>query len=453
MKGFTKLLVATVLVSGAASATKVPIPIDGATLNVSFQLQPWFLIQENGIPSSTTGTVATPGTGDPSYELFIRRSRVLVNGDANQNFSYLVQFDNANFGRRGDYNVRAIIQDAWVGWAPTGITGPNVLYIDAGILLVPFSHQGLVTTTNFITADVHTDSLRIGRGNSSVPGLRDIGVQLRGWALDKKIGFRGGIYEGQRGFAPTQLSGTQGTCTPVPATPTTPATFNCGAAVNPNAGLNPHSVPRLAGFVNFDLLGSEEGAWLYQENYWATAPILSVGFATVYQRDAVKGPTGVTEQMLNSLDVFLDYPLSEKTEITFEATAHRSNNGRASSDTGWGGWADLGVRVGNWKPYVSYEFFTADACPDGYDAFCTGTFGGGSAGRAVYKGADGTSIGTNDSRIVKVGLNYFIDRNRNHINAEFALNRGQSSIAPPSQSSNIGLTATKTFLLHYNFIF
>src|SRR5207253_9204076 len=104
------ILAASLLLAPAAYATKVPIPIEGATLNVSFQLQTQVLFQEAGIPA-----------GDGwSTDLFIRRSRILVNGDMSQNFTYLVQVDNANFGKYGNYTGRAIIQDAWVGWAPTG---------------------------------------------------------------------------------------------------------------------------------------------------------------------------------------------------------------------------------------------------------------------------------------------------------------------------------------------
>jgi hypothetical protein len=109
-------------------------------------------------------------------------------------FSYLVQIDNPNFGKFGNFNGRAIVQDAWVGWAPTGIKGGTVVYIDAGILLMPISHHLLESTTNFITADAQIDAFRFP--GSVFPAFRDTGVQVRGWALDKKIGFRGGVYEG-----------------------------------------------------------------------------------------------------------------------------------------------------------------------------------------------------------------------------------------------------------------
>ena len=79
------LLAASLLLAPAAFATKIPIPIEGATLNVSIQVQTQALINENGAPSGS----------DPSYDIYVRRTRLLVNGDISQNFSYLFQIDNA----------------------------------------------------------------------------------------------------------------------------------------------------------------------------------------------------------------------------------------------------------------------------------------------------------------------------------------------------------------------
>src|SRR3989454_9529318 len=243
MKATLKAVLATsLLLAPAAFATKVPIPIEGATLNVSVQVQTEALIMENGAPNGT----------DASYDVFVRRTRLLANGDINQNFSYLLQIDNANFGKFGNFGGRAIVQDAWLGWAPTGITGGNVLYIDAGLLLIPISHHLLESTTNFITADVHTDEFRFPA--NPFQGLRDTGIQLRGWWLDKKIGFRGGVYEG---YAPIDTTTPPSTCvapgTPPPAPP----------AVASPVYITPKRYPQFAGFVNFDVIGSEEGGWLY----------------------------------------------------------------------------------------------------------------------------------------------------------------------------------------------
>src|SRR5213076_1200736 len=107
-------------------------------------------------------------------------------------------------------------------------------------------------------ADVHTDEFRFP-GNG-FPALRDTGVQVRGWALDKKIGFRGGVYEG---YAPvTQPAGSCG-----------PGGVGC---------ITPKRNPAFGGFVNFDIVGSEEGNWLYGAYKWSKDPIVSIGVAGNY---------------------------------------------------------------------------------------------------------------------------------------------------------------------------
>jgi hypothetical protein len=408
------LAVALAITPAASYAFKVPSPIDGVTLNVNAQLQTQLLANENG---------NADGSGW-SADVFVRRTRLLVNGDVGGHFSYLLQLDNANFGKYGNTSGRAIVQDAWVGWAPTGVSGPNVLFVDAGILLIPISHHLLESTTNFITADVHTDSFRL-TGNQ-YPGLRETGVQVRGWWFDKKIGFRGGVHEGTR-------------------------------AINV-AGADRKSLPQLAAFVNFDILGTEEGGWVYGAYKWAKDPILSVGLSGIYQSLAVKkallpaDAQSFTDQKMASADVYLDLPVTGAAELVFEATGYLSRNGAGSADTGVGFFADLGYRMGWFAPYVSYEYFQAADCDAALPASqCL-------AGRSGQPHAA-------DSRNAKVGVNFFFDKNFNHLNIELGIDHGQSAYGPQSITTAtagyapkgittlLGTPAQRSLLLHWNVFF
>ena len=395
MKATLKAVLATsLLLAPAAFATKVPIPIEGATLNVSVQVQTQALINENGAPNGN----------DPSYDIFVRRTRLLANGDINQNFSYLLQVDNANFGKFGNFstNVRAIIQDAWIGWAPTGITGGNVLYIDAGLLLIPISHHLLESTTNFITADVHTDEFRFP--GSGFPALRETGVQLRGWWLDKKIGFRGGVYEGY-----------------------TPAVQPAGTCTATGVGcITPQRYPQFAGFVNFDVIGSEEGGWLYGAYKWAKDPVLSVGVSGVYQAKAIRN-TGISStgdlanQRLASADVYLNLPMSEAAELVVEAVGYLNGNGSGNTNTGKGFFVDAGYRFGFVAPYASFSYFQTDDCP-------TLTI-------PAQRTTCAQSVDLGNSRNFKAGLNFFFNKNLNHLNLEFQVNHGVSAYGPQSMTN------------------
>jgi hypothetical protein len=440
MKATLKALLATsLLLAPAAFATKVPIPVEGATLNVSVQVQTEAMWTENGAPNGT----------DSAYDIFIRRSRLLVNGDISQNFSYLFQIDNANFGKYGNFTGRAIVQDAWIGWAPTGITGGNVLYIDAGLLLIPISHHLLESTTNFITADVHTDEFRLP-GNG-FQGLRDTGIQLRGWWFDKKVGFRGGVYEGYAPVlqaAPPLGNGAAGQCSATGA--------GC---------ITPKRYPNFSGFINFDIIGTEEGGWLYGAYKWAKDPVLSVGVSGVYQSQAIRNTginaTGnITDQRLASADIYLNLPQSEAAELVVEATGYLNRNGTGNANTGKGFFADVGYRFGAIAPYVSYSYFQADDCPT--DLGLT----------AAQLTTCNNTIQTANSRNFKAGLNFFFNKNLNHLNVEFQINHGQSAFGPQAitttnagyapnlpgsnggtQNNNLRVAAQKSLLLHWNVLF
>lgn len=445
------LALALVLAPAASFATKVPIPIEGATLNVSFQIQSQFLVNEAGNPL---------GDG-PSFDFFVRRTRLLINGDAGNNWSYLVQLDNANFGKYGNFTGRAIIQDAWVGWAPTGITGGTVLYVDAGILLMPISRHMLQSTTNFITADAQTDGFRFP--GIQVPAFRNTGVQVRGWAMNKKIGFRGGVYEG---YAPA--TGLGGAPANVNSTVTPGAVC---VATTPGSCVTPKRNPMVAGFINFDIIGSEEGGWLYGDYKWGKEPILSVSLSANYQSQALKNAfQSLTDNKVFSAGAYFDMPMGEN-EIVAEGTAYMNGNGTGSANTGLGLSGALGVRIGFFAPYVAYDYFSASECDTSLSQaqldICRGT-----------SGKLGT-VGSAESRNFKAGLNFFFNKNTNHLNVEFGVNHGTSAYGPNSISvANAGYAplaldpaagstarrpissvlsmaapAYKSLVFHWNFIF
>jgi hypothetical protein len=388
IKASCKLLPALLLLfaPAASHAVRVPIPIEGATLNVSLQLQTQFLVNEAGAPDGTS----------PSYDVFVRRSRLLINGDFNQNFSYLMQLDNPNFGKFGNFNGRAIVQDAWIGWAPAGTKGGTVVYLDAGILLMPISHHLLESTTNFVTADAQIDAFRFP-GNV-FPAFRDTGVQVRGWAFDKKVGFRGGVYQG---YAPIAQA--------------------AGACASGGAGcITPKRNPALGGFVNFDILGTEEGEWIYGAYKWAKDPILSVGVGANYQSLALKNAFGsLTDQKLLAPDLYLNIPVTEQAELVSEVTLYLNGNGTGSANTGTGVSASLGYRSGFIAPYVAYDYFQSTGC----DA--------GSLSPAQLTACNAT-VDTADSRNFKAGVNFFVNKNLNHFNVEFSDSHGQSAYGPSS---------------------
>jgi hypothetical protein len=243
---------------------------------------------------------------------------------------------------------------------------------------------------------LQTDGFRLP--SSSFPAFRDLGVQVRGWAFDKKIGFRGGVYEG---YAPIDQAA--GTC----------ATGGAGC-------ITPNRHPAFGGFVNFDLIGSEEGLWLYGAYKWGTSPVLSVSVAGNYQSLALKNAFGsLTDQKLLATGLYLDLPMTERAELVVDATVYLNGNGTGSPNTGTGFAAAVGYRYGFIAPYVAYDYFQSSSCDAGSLS---------PSDLAVCR----ASVDTANSRNFKAGVNLFFNKNLNHLNIEFGTNHGLSAYGPSS---------------------
>jgi Phosphate-selective porin O and P len=405
------------LVPVASYAVSVPLPTKDITLNLQVFIQPQLQINENGAPNGT----------DASYDLFVRRTRLQVNGDVGSNWSYYFQIDNANFGKFGNFTGRMIVQDAWVAFGPLGTKGDNVLLVEGGLIFYPNARFTITSSANQPNIEGHPDMLR-GFTSAVFPGTRSTGLQLRGWGLDKKIGFRGGIYEGVQ---PT----------------------------NAGTGPNYHHYPAFGLFVNADLIGSEEGSYLYQSIYFAKDPILSVSLAGTYQADALRTLKGLANQRSLTSTVFLEFPLSEQQELIAILSGYLYGNGQGSRDTGKGLSLDVGFRYEFVRPYVSLEYFDSDDCTP-------------SAGSGGVTAAQCVQAHTADSRNARFGLDFYINKTQNHVLAEFSLNRGQSafgaqSIAAASATAgyspfvpagqqplaSLGRTASKSFAMSWNCYF
>jgi len=369
----------------AAHAIKVPVPVEGVNLNFGVNIQTHALFNENGTPDGTNW----------STDVFMRRTRLFFNGDISRYFWFFIQVDNTNFGKFGNFGGRMIFQDAVFAWSPTGSTGNDVVFIEAGLLRIPSSRGTITNVNNNFTIDGHPDLIR-GFNANNFNANRSIGLEARGWAVEKKIGFRGGLYEGVRA--------SQGAAT--------------------DAGLNPHSVPLLAGIVQFNIFGTQEGGFSYESLYFSKDTLLSISLAGGWQSRAVRVTKGVADFESFASTAFLEYPFSEDSELIAILIGYRHALGSGSKDTGWGFGADLGYRWKWVRPYLSYEWFTSDDCPTNPADLS------GAALTACL--AQATGAHSADTRNFRTGLDFYINKTLNHVMIEFSVNHGQSSWGPQS---------------------
>ncbi|MBS2025583.1 MAG: hypothetical protein JST92_24560 [Deltaproteobacteria bacterium] len=319
---------ALVLLATPAHAVKVYENADqGTNLNVGVLLQPQAQVTLDGAPTGT----------DPAFDFFARRARVLVYGTAFKKIGWFLETDEPNFGKKGDFTGQFFVQDAWV-WYQIAESMPT--YIDAGMMLLPFSHNGLQSAASLNTIDYHSGVIKY----NSAKVFRDFGVQLRGFLLDKAIHYRLGIFNGTDGVANT---------------------VGAGGAITA-AGKNTKDLPMFVGQVRYNIMGSEDGFFFAGVGF-AEKPVINVGVSGLFQTDAgVSSTTGTPATAVYNnasafnADAYVDYPLEGDMAITAQLAFFHYDNGPNASTTGNGGFIEAGFRYSVIEPVVGFDFFNSD---------------------------------------------------------------------------------------------
>ena len=174
---------------------------NGSTLKVGLLLQPQF---------QSLGNTALNGN---SYNLFIRRTRLLVSGSLFGQFDYFFDTDYPNLFLADNTQADAMtgaaastvkltpgmnIQDAFITWKPLG----DVFKIDAGYMLPPMAHNAVQGAGTLYSWDYFSftflSTANTLLGSQASPVGRDLGVQLRGLLLDGHLEYRAGLFQGLR---------------------------------------------------------------------------------------------------------------------------------------------------------------------------------------------------------------------------------------------------------------
>ena len=262
-----------------APLAPLKIEIPNATIKFGFLLQPQF--EAVGSPALNKGT----------YNLFLRRTRIIVGATLYKNFEFFLDTDYPNIGRAavntaGEANNKTTpgmnIQDAF----GTVKAIDDALKIDMGYMLPPGAHNALQGAGTLYSWDYFTNSFRhsdVFSGGISPVG-RDAGVQLRGLLLDNHIEYRIGMFQGKReDVSATDVSG--------------------------------RNMFRVAGRVQINILDAETG-FFYAGSYLGKKKVLSLGAAYDFQ-DHYHHSSG---------DVILDMPLGPGV-ITAQADLGHWNGG------------------------------------------------------------------------------------------------------------------------------
>jgi hypothetical protein len=248
---------------------------NGSTLKVGLLIQPQFQ------------SLGSPALDGNSYNLFIRRTRLLVAGTLFGAFDYFFDTDYPNLFLAANEGPTATaaatttkatpgmnIQDAFITWKALG----DLLKVDAGYMLPPMAHNAVQGAGTLYSWDYFAftflSTANTLLGSSASPVGRDLGVQLRGLLLDGHIEYRLGLFQGVRN-------------------PETPSAIGDTATT---VGAN--NFFRATGRIQINLLDAEPG-FFYAGTYLGKKKILSLGLS------------GDTQSSYHYLagDIFADLPL------------------------------------------------------------------------------------------------------------------------------------------------
>src|SRR6266851_4473860 len=299
---------AALLVSSSASAVKVPTGSDDINLNVNVLLQARY-----------EGTFEGSAEKSLDSDFFLRRARLQASGTAYKVFSFLIQFDNSNMGKRnanGAFTALngntspAFVQDLVIGWTPI-----EDLTIEGGLILTPTSRiLGYSASGGQVQIEAPIDIIfqPIDRG------FRQNGVEARGFVVGHRVHYRLGVWEGIHSTA----AGTAGAVQPI----------------------NPGGKPMIGGHVRFNLIGDETG-YAFNAMYMDGKPRASIGGSIQYQPRSACAATSATATTCS---------IASGTGATAAGTT-----GFARTGTGFAG--SLNFRVGAIGAYVSAYKFGSDA--------------------------------------------------------------------------------------------
>jgi Phosphate-selective porin O and P len=373
------VLILALAFAGVAEAAKISFSEKGF-VDVGALIQAQYRATQNG---------AADGH-DVSNDFLLRRARLLLSGQYNDQIGFIINTD-ITYGA------------ATIG-GPTGGTAWNntlilnealgifkvsdALIFDAGLMLLPFSHNVLTSSSRLATLDARGNltkySLNSQRNN------RDVGFEVRGLLLSDRIYYRIGIWNGVQ------------TTPPAGTTP----------------GVNPGDAPRFAGMIRFNILGKEDG-YTWCGICFAKTPTLNVGVSADIEPNAVRGAVGKPGSVYRSYvaDAFLNLPVGENQELSFEVAVVKFDVGEqvnyfvpatptaASSfgaNSGIGSYGHIAYRFGVIAPVFSMEWFNSN----------------------------NTRISeTNPGNLVtyRFGLNWYLEKHVYNLKAEFAIQDKQGA--------------------------
>ena len=364
------------MAAGTANAAKISFSEKGF-VDVGGLVQAQYRIEQDAAGSGK----------DPSHDFLLRRARIILSGQFNDNIGFLVDTDvsyatgpgtttnvPASTGATSVYNGIYVL-DALATYKVS-----KEFMIDAGLMLISgMNHNQLTSGAKYASVNNFASYF----SPNSQRGTRDVGIGIRGLLLDDRLYYRLGVFNGVQ-TRPTVTAGTPPVTTP---------------------GINPGDAPRFAGTLRFNIAGKEDG-YAFCQICFTKTPIVSIGVAADFQANAFRGSaptgpgtavsTGMGSWTTGNADIFADIPFSDDLELSVDVAFTKIWAGTDTPQSGTAIQGMAAMRFGVIAPYVQIEWWNSDV---------------------KYVGRGST---TGDLKTYRGGLSWFILQHTYKISAEIA---------------------------------
>jgi hypothetical protein len=188
-----------------------------------------------GVQGQLWGDWTQDATGSQGYQqnFYLRRARIIMGGDIGKDISFFVETDDPKLGiTPKNLSSGFLLQDALLEWRPS-----KVFQVVGGLMIVPFSRNGLQSTLSYLTLDVSPIST-VSNSATQSSALRDVGFEAKGFFFKDRLQYRIGEFSGER-------------------------------------DANGHNSPRTVGYLQYDFFAPEKG-YLFSGTALGKQKILAV---------------------------------------------------------------------------------------------------------------------------------------------------------------------------------
>jgi len=174
-------------------------------------------------------------------DFYLRRGRIILNGQVMDGIQFFMETDNDNAGRSGTEPVATDIQDAFADFRLVK-TDLGEAWVAGGLILLPFSFENKSSAASLLGLDYNAEAIKLV--NSFV--WRDYGAELHG-NCGKRVSYRVGAFDGYDRYASATIE------------------------------KNPAAPLRYTGHVAVNLLGQAETGSFYTQERLTTNNYISLG--------------------------------------------------------------------------------------------------------------------------------------------------------------------------------